>query len=221
MSHTPYQMRRMPWGQEWRVQSARYVQELPTIFKKDLGMKDSCWGVDHFVGYGVSEYGSVKGRAMMREILARGPITCSFAADDAFMFRYAENANKHEGVYVDRTKKSDEGWTMTSRWSDGVTESGLKYWIVRNSGARTGARAAGSTFCAARIRCGSIRCGWAVPASRPHAGIRISWRRLHGGRRVLFGGGERRSSDMSWMSWLVRPNGRPPRWRRTHEIKPD
>jgi hypothetical protein len=87
------------------------------------------------VGFRVSAYGSLSGEgAMMAEILARGPIVCSIAADEKFVFEYSTVAAANEGVYVDHSPKSvDEvdhdveiaGW--------GVTEGGLKYWVIRNS----------------------------------------------------------------------------------------
>ena len=55
-----------------------------------------------FVGFGVSEFGGVAGvAAMQSEILTRGPIVCSFAADSTFMLQF----DRHlvEGVYVDPT----------------------------------------------------------------------------------------------------------------------
>ena len=48
-----------------------------------------CFAVDPGVMYGVKEYGGVSGAAaMQREIYARGPIVCSFAADARFMLEY-------------------------------------------------------------------------------------------------------------------------------------
>merc|ERR1719487_2181599 len=72
---------------------------------------------------------------MMKEIYARGPITCSFVGTDAFMFNYSTNEGVlREGVYLDETNYSDKevdhnvevvGW--------GVTPDGTKYWVIRNS----------------------------------------------------------------------------------------
>ena len=72
---------------------------------------------------------------MKAEIMNRGPITCSFSADEPFLFRYAEIADANEGVYVDRSTKTEDdvdhdisivGWGVTK-------EKGIKYWIARNS----------------------------------------------------------------------------------------
>jgi len=94
-----------------------------------------CWAVDNFVGYGVSSYGSVKGEAaMMKEIYNRGPIVCSFATDDDFMFNYTANALANDGVYTSATAFTaddiDHNMEVTG-W--GETASGIKYWVVRNS----------------------------------------------------------------------------------------
>lgn len=94
-----------------------------------------CFAVDNFVGYGLSSYGYVSGeKAMMKEIFARGPIACSFATDDPFMYNYSENVVRHEGVYVTRQHKTaaDIDHIMeVAGW--GETASGTKYWVVRNS----------------------------------------------------------------------------------------
>jgi len=94
-----------------------------------------CWAVKDFVGYHVKSYGSAIGeKAMMKEIYARGPIACSFATDDPFMYNYSENAIQHEGVYVPARKynKSEIDHIMeVAGW--GETASGRKYWVVRNS----------------------------------------------------------------------------------------
>ena len=97
--------------------------------------KEGCWGVPSFTGFGVSEYGTVSGeKAMMKEILARGPIVCGVVSDGPFLHNYSQNAGKHEGVYIDRSKHTpddiDHDVSVTG-W--GVTRSGVKYWIIRNS----------------------------------------------------------------------------------------
>jgi len=95
----------------------------------------TCWPVPNYIGYKVSSYGYVSGeKAMMKEILARGPIACSFATDDPFMYNYSKNVLGHEGVYVTHQKKTvdDIDHIMeVAGW--GETASGRKYWIVRNS----------------------------------------------------------------------------------------
>jgi len=95
----------------------------------------SCWAVPSYVRYGVAEYGHVAGeQRMQKEILARGPIVCSVAADERFMFSYADVTAANEGVYVDRSPKTTDDIdhdVEVAGW--GVTASGLKYWVVRNS----------------------------------------------------------------------------------------
>ena len=105
--------------------------DLPTV---GLGAQHSpCWQMPSHITYGVSEYGHVRGElAMKKEILARGPIVCSLAADERFMFEFADVVGAHDGVYVDpRPKTKDEidhdvevvGW--------GTSDGGVPYWIVR------------------------------------------------------------------------------------------
>merc|ERR1740117_138473 len=54
-------------------------------------MAGGCYAVPHFTGYKVSQFGAVNGSdAMMKEIYARGPISCNLNADDRFMFNYSE-----------------------------------------------------------------------------------------------------------------------------------
>jgi hypothetical protein len=94
-----------------------------------------CWPVKNWIGYGVSSYGKVVGeKAMMKEIYARGPIVCSFATDDDYMYRFSENVIQHEGVYATpkRYNESQIDHDMeVAGW--GETPSGMKYWVIRNS----------------------------------------------------------------------------------------
>ena len=58
-----------------------------------------CFAVAPGVMYGVKEYGGVSGAAaMQREIYARGPIVCSFAADATFMLEYQVRARGRDRV---------------------------------------------------------------------------------------------------------------------------
>merc|ERR550525_1383307 len=71
----------------------------------------------------------------MKEIFARGPIACSAATDDTFLFNYTIN----EGILSENVYITDYPYTEdqidhvmeVAGW--GVTASGTKYWVVRNS----------------------------------------------------------------------------------------
>jgi len=95
-----------------------------------------CFGVQGWTGYGVSDYGSIKGeKAMMKEIFARGPIPCNAATDDTFVYNYSTN----EGILGQNVYVTDVRYTSAqidhvmevAGW--GETDSGLEYWVVRNS----------------------------------------------------------------------------------------
>jgi len=92
-----------------------------------------CFAVPNFLGYQITEHGAVKGAEnMMREIYARGPISCGMAAPDPFMYNYSEIAAKHEGVFFTTENNSDSDHVIEiAGW--GVTNGGLEYWIGRNS----------------------------------------------------------------------------------------
>ena len=69
-----------------------------------VGGADTCWAVKTPILYTVESYGKIGGahlsvkaneEAMMREIYARGPITCSFAAMDDLVYSY------RGGLYTD------------------------------------------------------------------------------------------------------------------------
>jgi len=97
-----------------------------------------CWGMPTFIGYGVSDYGSIEAKnevAMMKEIYARGPIACSGVTTVAFVQSFAQNPGVlKDGVFRDPTKynESDIDHIMEiSGW--GQTADGTKYWVVRNS----------------------------------------------------------------------------------------
>merc|ERR1712113_1132480 len=90
---------------------------------------------DGYVGYQITDYGQVKGEHnIMKEIYKRGPVTCSYVANEKFVYNYSQVSNANDGIYVDETQyAADEvdhdvevvGW--------GETSKGVKYWIARNS----------------------------------------------------------------------------------------
>jgi len=94
-----------------------------------------CFAVKNWTGYGVSTYGNLSGEvAMMKEIYARGPIACSFATDETFMFNYSANVELHDGVYVtDQVFTQDQVDHVMEVAGWGETASGVKYWVIRNS----------------------------------------------------------------------------------------
>jgi len=95
-----------------------------------------CWGEPTFIGYGVSDYGNTSGEVgMMKEIYARGPITCSGVTTIGFVRDYAMNPGvMKDGIFRDSTNynESDIDHQMEiTGW--GETTEGAKYWVVRNS----------------------------------------------------------------------------------------
>lgn len=141
-------------------------------------MTIGCKAIDSFYSYGVGDYGFIRGpednspppaetvTALMKEIYARGPISCSMDATDSFMLNYTEHVSKHEGVfYTPGVVHNDSDHTIeVVGW--GETPSGLPYWICRNSwGTYWGE---GGWFKLARgINQNLIEqeCTWAVPTS--------------------------------------------------------
>merc|ERR1712203_1011334 len=107
-----------------------------------------CWAVDNYIGYGVRSFGSVKGEAaIMKELHARGPLACSFACDDDFMFNYTENVMKNDGVYVS-SARTLLLMTLTILWKSqaGVRplqESNIGWFVT--AGALTGETEVGRT----------------------------------------------------------------------------
>jgi len=91
------------------------------------------WGVPGYYKYTVGDHGEVKGEdAMKKEIYARGPISCGIACDAEILLNYSDVAAKHEGVFVTDAKfYSTDHIIEVAGW--GETESGLKYWVIRNS----------------------------------------------------------------------------------------
>jgi hypothetical protein len=90
---------------------------------------DTCWAVKTPLRYYVEAYGQVEApgeAAMMAEIAAWGPITCSMATPEVFDYGY------HGGVAMDTGRNATAedvdhdveivGW--------GVTDGGQKYWQV-------------------------------------------------------------------------------------------
>ena len=118
----------------------------------------------HFAGFKIKEYAQVKGRRnIMKEIYERGPITCSYAATDEFVYNYTQNVNTHQGIFVDDTVYPESsvdhdieivGWDETS--------DGVEYWIARNSWGTYWGEA--GWF---RIKKGTLHieddCWWALP----------------------------------------------------------
>lgn len=73
-------------------------------------------------------------RLPTQEIHSRGPITCEMAADLRFLFNYSSVVKSTEGVYTDPIPHGEDEIdhdVSVTGW--GVTASGVKYWIVRNS----------------------------------------------------------------------------------------
>jgi len=106
-----------------------------TICRNCFPGSAGCFAIKNWTGYGVSTFGNISGEAaMMKEIFARGPIACSFAMDEEFVFNYSQVVQRHDGVYVtDKVYTEDQIDHVMEVAGWGETESGEKYWMVRNS----------------------------------------------------------------------------------------
>ena len=92
---------------------------------RDCDPDKGCFAVKNYTKYYVDEYGSVSGeKNMMKEIYARGPITCTIADPEELM-------EYKGGIYRDTTgaKSLDHSISVVG-WGE---EDGQKYWIARNS----------------------------------------------------------------------------------------
>ena len=92
---------------------------------RDCGHDTPCHAVQNYTKYYVEEFGSVSGEEnMMKEIYARGPITCGIAVpDDLLAYK--------GGIYKDESGTHDLSHAISIvGWGE---ENGVKFWIVRNS----------------------------------------------------------------------------------------
>ena len=101
-----------------------------------------CFAVEPGPRYGVKEFGGVSGEQnMQKEIWSRGPIVCSLAADLSLVLEY--EAHLVDGVYIDPTYFPADGSPSPHTAAEvdhdvevtgwGTTESGVPYWVARNS----------------------------------------------------------------------------------------
>lgn len=91
-----------------------------------------CKPLTGFIGYQVSDYGSVSGEAdMMKEIYARGPISCTLGASNLMAGFESNPGVLKEGVFVQDLRPGIDHSVEVAGW--GETASGLKYWAIRNS----------------------------------------------------------------------------------------
>ena len=104
-----------------------------------------CFAVPSWFGYGVTEHSHLPPRdvlAMKKEIAARGPIVCSMAAPDEFVFQYASNVAHHGGVFINVTSHSadevDHDVEIIGRKSETVRR---RIGLVGTHGACFGAKA--------------------------------------------------------------------------------
>lgn len=97
------------------------------------GVPLGCFPIRGWYGFGVGDYGQVSGEeAMMKEIFARGPISCNMGVDGDFVEGYIGNVVKNEGVYItDKFFNDTDHVVSVTGW--GETASGIRYWLIRNS----------------------------------------------------------------------------------------
>lgn len=95
-----------------------------------------CFAITSFLGYGVRNYGNLSGEAaMMKEIYARGPITCRAVTTPDFMHNFTQNKGlQKDGIFDDETKYTEadiDHFMEVAGW--GVSALGTRFWVVRNS----------------------------------------------------------------------------------------
>lgn len=117
--------------------------------------------------YGIEEHGKVKGvQQMMAEIYRRGPIACAIHAKDTVFNIYT---GVPEVMVVDKNFSDTTHVIEILGW--GEDESGLEYWIGKNSYGTSWGLA--GFFKLRRghddLKLESSSCAWAVPSSYEHA----------------------------------------------------
>lgn len=134
----------------------------------NISMTAGCKGIDSFLGYRVADYGFIEESPtivtdMMKEIYARGPISCSMDGTNDFMLGYFDVAAQNEGVFItEKIMNFSDHTVEVAGW--GETPSGLKYWVVRNSWGTYWGH--GGWFKIARGKNQNViesDCSWAVP----------------------------------------------------------
>eukprot|EP00727_Mastigamoeba_balamuthi_P000965 m51a1_g10866 hypothetical protein (273) ;mRNA; f:36823-37871 len=95
----------------------------------DCSREAGCKAKTGYDLYFAEEYASITGGAdeMRKEIFARGPISCRLELTQAFVESYKG------GVFYDADPKFNVGGHYVSVYGWGVDESGVHYWIARNS----------------------------------------------------------------------------------------
>ena len=124
---------------------------------RDCGHDYPCHAVQNYTKYFVEEYGSVSGEErMMKEIYARGPITCAIDATDDFFYNYKG------GIYKDTTGAHSLNHAISVvGWGE---EDGQKYWIMRNSWGSYWGEQGWARVVRGENNLGiETRCTWAVP----------------------------------------------------------
>ena len=104
---------------------AKDMQCIEMNICRDCGHDYPCRPVQNYTKYFVEEYGYVSGEErMMKEIYARGPITCALDATD-------ELVAYKGGIFEDKTGTTSLNHAISVvGWGE---EDGKKYWIARNS----------------------------------------------------------------------------------------
>ena len=123
---------------------------------RDCGHRYPCHAVQNYTKYYVEEYGSVRGEEnMMKEIYARGPITCAISVPDDLL-------EYKGGIYKDTTgSKIPQHGISVVGWGE---ENGEKYWIVRNSWGTYWGEKGWFRVVRGEDNLGiESRCSWAVP----------------------------------------------------------
>ena len=137
-----------------------YWGELPTAetMCRSCDRFGSCKFVNATKQY-ISEYGSVTGESEMKaEIYARGPVACS-------VYAHAESFEGYSGGVIKDATQYNSTTHVVAITGWGVTDSGTKYWIGRNSFGTTWGE--GGWFKLERgvntLDIEKHTCAWAVP----------------------------------------------------------
>ena len=120
-----------------------------------------CEPVHDYKSYYVSNFGKVSEENDMRqEILQNGPITCRIRVNNAFQ-------SYHGGIFASTGGSSFTHYVSVIGWGE---ESGIPYWIVRNSwGSYWGEQGYARIFRGNNIQGIEEQCYWGIPSIKRHA----------------------------------------------------